>query len=1184
MNQFKLILLILIFIPKIILGAEIQIVNLQVENTEIPLGIDVTNPIFSWQMKSDDNKHNCYQTAYQLTVADEKGNVVWNTLKVKSGVSINIKYNGKQLIPATPYIWTVVVWDQNQKKHTAQSWFETGLMNDRMVSNQISDRETTAWSGAKWIGGNNEDMVLYSQYLPVFSMHCSIRLNKENKSTHAGLVYGANDPRLTHPFKNLYKLENKKDSSYISVELDISPLLTDKNAMLNIYRMGYHPDDKKGIPYKSFIIPKSVINNENKYNAHDFSIRSCMGSTQIYVNGSGKENQIANLNLNPLGEGGDFVAFPVVGEIGFIVPQGQKALFSGLEIRNFRSPSNVIFSDHNKLFSQSNGVLVTEDGAYSLSGGKSGTIVIADPSQNSMPILRTTFKTDSTKIAQARLYVTARGIYEIYMNGKRIGNDYFNPGLTQYNKTHMYQTYDVTPYINTGDNALGALLGEGWWSGGITYMGDNWNFFGDRQALLAKLVITYTDGSKKTIVSDPVSWSYYNNGPIVYGSFFQGEVYDARKEKEIEGWSTASYDASKWHQTSEIRTEGYVSNEGTANFPDFNDFTDAKLIGQFGPTAKKIKELTAQSVTEVRPGVYVYDMGQNMVGVPKINLENFESGIKIGLRFAEIKYPDLPEYKENVDLLMLENIRAAMSQDIYITKGGNETIQPRFTFHGYRHVEITGINQPLPLNAVKGTVISSIKQLASSYETSNPLVNKFWKNIIWSTYGNFLSIPTDCPQRNERLGWSGDISVFSRTATYLADISEFLRRHMLAMRDVQRADGRFADVAPLGVGFGETMWGSAGITVAWEVYQQYGNIDLLHEHYNSMKNYINYLIKDINPSTGILKEEERNNWFSLGDWLSLEDDKNEKTLFWESYFIYDLDIMAKMASVLDKKEDEERFTGLSKERKAFFNKTYIDSETGKTSFRGKIIDTQTSYVLPFAFNIFNEKNTLSAKKNFIATVTRENKTNNGIVCPSYSLMTGFIGTAWIDKVLSDIGSTDVAYQLLQQTSYPSWLYPVTQGATTIWERLNSYTHTNGFGGNNRMNSFNHYSFGAVGAWMYNYSLGINRDENSPGFKHFFLKPEPDPTKKMTFAKGYYDSMYGKIESGWKIEDNDCIYHFIVPANTTATVYLKAQKPEDITIGGINLLKKKGIELLKVENGKAVFKIGSGEYQFKVKQI
>ncbi|WP_243350235.1 alpha-L-rhamnosidase [Parabacteroides sp. FAFU027] len=1159
-----------IFISLLLLGSFVSfnlkasglnIIKLCTEYTEKPLGIDVNHPRFSWQMTSD--KSGCSQTAYRIIVVDEAKQKVWDSGKVSNSESLNIRYAGNTLKPGTHYSWKVMVWDQQQKMHIAESSFETGLMNP--------DPKLSAWDGAKWIGGNDEDMVLYSAYLPVFKINYSLQLDKTSGSTKAGLILGANDIRLMDKNKNLFKQENKQDSSYILVELDITPLQSNQPAKINIYRCGYTANDTRDVPFKTFPVPESLINAQNRYDKHTVYLSIVLGDTRIGIDGEGQENSVGGLNLNPFGAGGDHLAFPVIGQIGFQVPANQSAIFSNLQIRNHRAPSNLLYSAYSK--------------PLKVEGDQSGKQVLFDPSKNSMPMLRSTFTTSLSPIAKARLYVTSRGIYEMYINGKRIGNDYFNPGSTQYNKTQLYQTYDVTQDLLSGKNAIGAILGEGWWSGGITYMGDYWNFFGDRQSLLAKLVITYADGKAEVITTQPSRWKYFNNGPVVYGSFFQGEVYDATKEALVKDWSKATYDDSAWKESVEVSLEGRINDDkASGNVPGVGDYSKMQLTGQIGKTVKPIKELTAISVDEIRPGVFIYDMGQNMAGVPHISLKNMAPGKKIFLRFAEVKYPDLPAYKENTGMIMLENIRAAMAQDIYISKGGDEIYSPRFTYHGYRYVEITGIEKSLPLNAVKGIVLSSIHELTSKYETSNPKVNKLWENITWSSFANFMSIPTDCPQRNERLGWSGDISVFSRTATYLASVPQFLRRHMRAMRDVQREDGRFPDVAPLGVGFGETMWGSAGITIPWECYQQYDDKDLLSEHYDAMKKYIDYLIRDIDPVTGVFKEKERNIWFSLSDWLSLEDSRNEKTLFWEAYFIYDLEIMSKVARILDKKEDAERFAKLCAERKAFFNKTYLDSVTGKTAFRGKVIDTQTSYVLPFAFNIFDEAHKELAKKNLATTITRTNRTDQNVECPPYSLMTGFIGTAWVNRALSDNGYSDLAYRLLQQTTYPSWIYPIEQGATTIWERLNSYTVTDGFGTNNSMNSFNHYSFGAVGDWMYSYSLGIARDENSPGFKHFILQPEPDPTGKMTFAKGYYESMYGRIESSWQKTATGCEYCFVVPANTTATLKLKAS-----SLNGIRTKVKLLPSAIKdsktgVGDGKYTFELQPGRYVIQVSGI
>jgi alpha-L-rhamnosidase len=1156
MRQFRLIIILTILtLPVLNLNASgIRIKNLRTEYAQTPLGIDVEHPRFSWQMESE--KPGCYQTAYQLIVFNETGREGWNSGKVLNNESLNIRYAGVSLKPCTRYKWQLIVWDQEKKKHIAESWFETGLM----------DYRESAWDSAKWIGGSNSDLVLYSQYLPVFKINFTLQLDEKSNSTKAGFIYGANDERLMDKNKNIYKLENKKDSSYILVELDITSLNSNGRARLNIYRAGYTANGNADSPFKSFEISPTLINDQNRYERHTVFLSSELGHTVFYIGGEKKENEIGSLNMNLFGSGGDFIAYPVVANIGYVLKGNEKAQFSNVQIRNFRSPSNILFS-----------------GIFNPAGNSNSLEIVKtiDPSGNSMPMLRTGFNVKA-EISKARLYVTSRGIYDMYINGKRVGDDYFNPGSAQYNKTLFYQTYDVTTYLQPGNNDMGAILGEGWWSGGSTYMGQFWNFFGDRQSLLAKLVITYANGKTDVIATNPETWKYFNNGPTIYSSLFQGEVYDAAKETLIEGWSTALYNDSDWKKCTEIPLEETINTSGASgNASGVGDYSELKLIGQYGATIQKIKELTAVSLEEIRPGVFIYDMGQNMAGIPKIYLNNTKPGQVIKLRFAEVKYPDLPAYTENTGMIMLENIRAAMAQEIYIAKGGEAIISPRFTYHGFRYIEITGIENPLPLNNVKAQVLSSIHELSSGYETSNPLVNKLWENITWSAYANFMSIPTDCPQRNERLGWGGDISVFSRTASYLATMPQFLRRHLLAMRDVQREDGRFPDVAPLGVGFGEMMWGSAGITVAWESFQQYDDKELLKEHYPAMHDYIEYLLRDINSETGIFKEKEQKVWASLGDWLSLEDRNNEKLLFWEAYLIYDLDIMSKMAMALNKQEDAVRFSKLCDERKAFFNKTYLDETSGKTIFEEKIIDTQSSYALPLAFNIVDHEIAEKVVDNFANTITRPGKTDQNIETPPYSLMTGFIGTAWVSKALSDYGRKDLAYRLLQQTTYPSWLYPIEQGATTIWERLNSYTHTDGFGGNNNMNSFNHYAFGAVGAWMYNYSLGIRRDENSPGFKHFILKPEPDPTGKMTFAIGHYDSMYGRIESSWKTTNTVVIYNFIVPSNTSATLILNANDLKDIVINHTALKKVKEIKFVKNEGNNFIFEVQPGIYEIQV---
>jgi len=1197
-------LLLAAFISPAFAGVVIE--NLKVNQQEKPLGTDISNPHFSWQMKALDAKRGYSQKAYQLVVTDATNQVVWDSKKVNSDLSNGIEYAGTPLKATMRYTWKVTVWDNANATTSSSSWFETGLMNSAV----------SAWSGAKWIGGGAEDLVFYSHYLSVFKFEYGLQLDKASNSTKAAFVFGGNDKRLKKKDLNLMGVENGQNQSYIAFELDISGVSDSPEglAKLHLYRVGYTPNDKADVPFKSLEISQKLINNANKYEKHKVFADCNFGLFELYVDGRENDNKLKEkstgqatggfgargFNLNPVGSGNNYISFPMLADIGFRVGDNQTAQFSDVTIKNFRIPSNALFSEklnttsYAGIFKSAN--LTVENGAYKIKGN---ALILADPSKNAAPMLRTTFATQAKPIKSARLYVTARGIYEMYLNGKRVSSDCFNPGLTQYNKNHMYQTYDVTSAVKQGEkNAIGAWLSEGWWSGNITFSGESWNYFGDRQSLLSNLVITYADGSEQLITSNPADWKLFNDGPIRYGSFFQGEVYDAGKEALVKDWSMASYNDKGWKSAVEVPLEGtayagtFTDALGRKSSLEYKDF---KLVGQMGDNASIVKTLTARSMEEVRPKVFVYDMGQNMVGVPQIQIKNGKKGQEIILRYAEVKYPSLPDYKGNEGMVMMENIRAALTQDTYILKGGDETIQPRFTFHGYRYVEITGIDQAVPAASVKGLVISSINSLSSSYETSNELVNKLWQNITWSLRSNFLSIPTDTPARNERMGWSGDISVFSRSATYLTNSDLFLRRHLLAMRDVQAESGRFTDVAPMGGGFGGTLWGSAGIIVAWETYQQYGDLPLLKEHYDAMKKYVQFLETKVEKNAGILNEGP------LGDWLSPENGKNDNTLLWMAYYAYDLEIMAKAATALGKTEEAANFMTQHNAVKAKFNEVYVDKTTHKTiksgvkaarmgppgqqqaeqkSDKGELMDTQVSYAVPLALGTFNEENKPFAIKYLNEAIQRKNKDDGGIERPEYSLMTGFIGTASISEALSENGNHDMAYRLLQQRNYPSWLYSVVNGATSIWERLNSYTVENGFGGNNSMNSFNHYSFGAVASWMYNYSLGIQRSPESVAFKQFILKPTPDPDKVMTFAKGYYDSVYGRINSEWKLENGKWTYKTTVPPNTSAMLYLPAKSVSQISESGKSIAQWKGITQ---ESGNIMIPLVSGSYVFEIKE-
>ena len=967
------------------------------------------------------------------------------------------------------------------------------------------------WDDAKWIGSNQ--YVLYADYLPQFRISWTVELDKA--SDRLAVLFGGNDPRLMNRNMNILGVEKGKDESYIKLELDAA------KARLNVWRIGYTTRGEEML--KTF--DTGTLNADSR---HVIEAQCCLGRTDVLLDG----RKLGSVQLNPIGKGGgDYIAFPQLASIGYETEAGQQAYIHRVEVRNYRSPFGVLYETHT---------------AQRIGNKEKAMRVLQNPSHGAMPLLRCRFALKQKAVKEAKLTATARGIYRAELNGRRVGSEYYAPGISQYNKTHYYQQYDVTRMLQ-GDNTLLVQLAEGWWAGGMTYTGGNWNYFGDQLAFRARLTVRYEDGDSAVITTQPDDrWEVCDESKVTYASMFQGEVYD----------NTVT--DGRWRKASEITLDGHLPTEGGGTQPKVDDYSSFHLE----PAATHVglhTTLKAVSVSEVRPGVFVYDMGQNMAGFPQITMRHLRKGQRVVLRYAEVLYPDLPEYGDKAGTLMLENIRAAMAQDIYIANGDTcEMFAPDMTLHGYRYVEITGIDRPLPVGDVEGMVVSSIDRFTADFECSNPLVNRLWQNIRWSMLANFISMPTDCPQRNERMGWSGDISVFSRTAVNMADVDAFLRKHTQAMRDVQTPDGRFPDIAPVGGGFGGLLWGSAGITVPWECWLQYGDLDILVTNYEAMKTYIDYVDSHyFDAATGLLVQERQ--WGDLGDWLGLEDGKNDKTLLFEAYYIYDLDIMRQTALLLGKTGDARRYRQRMEERKRFFVDTYIDQQTGMTQFsafdpnrKGQTIDIQGSYVLPLAFDIVGDTLRQKLVERLVASIERENTTDKGVKCPPYSLMTGFITTAWISRVLSDCGRSDVAYRLLQQEDYPSWLYPVTQGATTIWERLNSYTHTAGFGGNNSMNSFNHYSFGAVGQWLINRCLGIERDETKPGFQHFILRPEPDPTGKMTFARGHLDTRYGRIESSWQRHpDGTVTYRFAVPKGTSATLLLPDKSPIELKPGTYN---------------------------------
>lgn len=756
------------------------------------------------------------------------------------------------------------------------------------------------------------------------------------------------------------------------------------------------------------------------------------------------------------------------------------------------------------------------------------------------PYLRKEFKI-TKQVVSARLYATALGLYEYYLNGRRVGDALLTPGWTDYNKHIQYQVYDVTNHIQPGPNACGAILGDGWGVGHIAWVGRQ--RYTDRPQLLAQIVLTYTDGSHEIIASDK-NWKI-THSPILESDMLMGESYDARRE--LTDWCNPGYNDSSWWPAEVFAEHG------------------AKLVATNGPTVKRQEELRPVKIHEIPDFVnrrWIFDLGQNMVGWIRLCVCG-EKGTTVSIRYAEVLNPD--------GTLYTANLRTARNTDYYTLKGGEEEIwEPHFLFHGFRYVELLGYPGIPTEETVTGIVIHSDTLPTGTFECSDPLINQLQHNIVWGQKGNFVDVPTDCPQRDERLGWTGDAQVFIRTAAFNMNVAGFFTKWMRDLEDAQFPDGAYPAVAPnpsaWSIGDGGPAWADAGVICPWTIYLCYGDIGLLETRYASMQRFIEFLSQT--SQNGLRCYAEYTGWHGFGDWLALDgsdgrEGGTSKELIGTAFFAYSSHLLAKIARIFGKGEDADRYGRYSKQAREAFVEHYVLPDG---TIKG---GTQTSYVLALQFDLLPQ----DIRSIAVAELARniEQRDNH--------LSTGFVGTPYLNWVLSEANHLDVAYTLLKQTTWPSWLYSVIQGATTIWERWDGWTHDKGFQ-DQGMNSFNHYAYGAVGAWMYAVIGGIDLDPEQPGYKHIIMYPRPGGG--LTYAKAGLHSMYGLIRSEWTLQNETFNWQIIVPANTTATIYVPAKDTSHITENGQPIEKTQGVTLLRTENGFAVFAVDSGSYTFSSK--
>ncbi|MEK6477414.1 glycoside hydrolase family 78 protein [Catalinimonas sp. 4WD22] len=745
--------------------------------------------------------------------------------------------------------------------------------------------------------------------------------------------------------------------------------------------------------------------------------------------------------------------------------------------------------------------------------------------------LRKEFNTDKP-VKSAKVYATAKGLYELHINGQRVGESYFTPGWTDYNKRVYYNTYDVTDLIKSGNNAIGAIISDGWYSGYLGYallvrLDKVREFYGVTPSFMGQLEIEYEDGSRQIIASDQ-SWQG-SEGPIREADIIMGETYDARMEQQ--GWDQAGFNAQDWKN---VKLDTYSS---------------GKVEAYPGVTVQYQEEITPLEITEPEEGTYIFDLGKNIAGKARLKVSGAE-GTKITLRFGEMLNAD--------GTLMTENLRKARATDTYILKGdGEEVWEPKFTYHGFQYVEVSGLPEAPQSGTITGIVMNSDTPQRSTFECSNPLNNQLYQNILTTQFANYFEVPTDCPQRDERLGWTGDAQIYARSATYNADVAAFFKKWLVDLKDAQRWFGAYPNFAPFPYSRPDQYspaWMDAGIIIPHTMYQVYGDTRILEELYPSMQEFMAFQAA---ASDNYLRPGGGNNF---GDWLNVGK-ATSHDFIGSVYYGYDARLMAEMAEALGKTEDARHYQQLFENIKKAFAEKYIKADGSTTE------DTQTSYALALYMGLYPE----ALAELGAARLARQIRENGN------KFSTGFLGSKHVVLALTQYGYVELAYALFQQTEYPSWGYSVVNGSTSIWERWNSYTLEEGFGGsqNAAMNSFSHYAYGSIAEWMFMHAAGIDTD--GPGYRKLIIKPVIDPS--MEYVNASYESINGKISSRWKLNGKKLSMNISIPANTTATVYVPTNTLESVEENGKDLSSLTEIEVVGMEKGKVVLKLGSGDYAF-----
>ena len=1054
------------------------------------------SPRLSWELASSATGQK--QTAWQVIVSDDlkktksgKGNI-WNSGKRKGNETFGIEMEGASLNSFTKYYWKVRAWDKNGK---ITDWSETASF--------ITGAFTRDDWKAEWIGDHPEaplDYPLVYKHIGYLSSYTANENEEKWVQIDLGKTMNFDRIRLYPSFNNI---RNISDYYFPTA-----------------FRIEFSTDSGKWNTCILKATPKRLSGKPA-----EIEINSSTGRYIRFTATKLKRYDHRNFDYEDRGDPSKMYAFSL----------------AELEILN----GDQVLSKGCKVTYKDALIKIDREDGYDpdmLTDGITGTpsYPVRKPIPPS-PLLRKSIQLKE-KPVQALAYVSALGVYEIFLNGQRPDGRVMAPEWTDYNKRVQYQAYDVTAFLNAGTNVIGAQLADGWYAGmlGPTRWSEYFpkrGAYGLNRRLFFQLEVKYPDGKKETFISDD-SWKINKNGPIRMADNFLGETYDA--DKEIPDWNTNEFNDSSWeHAVAESRE-------------------DLNLVPQTNQPVKIIETLDATSVAKTKNGHYLFDAGENIAGWCNVKL-NGNPGDKIVLRHGEI----LDDSRE----LYTENLGAAIQTDtVILGPSGKLQYEPRFTYHGFRYVEVRGLRTMPDKSILKVRVIASDQTKTGTFSCSNPMLCQLYKNINRSHISNMIGVPTDCPQRDERCGWMGDVFIFAQTAMFNRDMGAFFNKWMSDIMDAQSDRGTFPDIAPHPFAYEKHFtnapgWADAAIKLPWLLYINYGDKEIIEDHFEAYERYIENIHKS-NPDliwrSGL--------GLNYGDWLNgntLNADGFPKTgaqipseVFSTIMFYNSVNTLSKMAAAIGKDEKASGYSDLAAKIKDSFIRHFVDSE-------GKIEgDAQSCYAMALYYNIYTEELEKIFEKRMI----------DKFIPYSGRMNTGFHSTLCLMKELVKRGYTNKAYELLETKEFPSWGYSIEQGATSIWERWDGFVKGRGFQGAG-MNSFNHYAFGAIGEWMYENIIGIQPDPDSPGFRHFILKPLPGGS--LTWAKGSYNSISGKIDAGWKKEGSRFEYDFTIPPNTTATVCIPGKSSENVLLnnnkpadlnGQFNPVYRDGYTILELPSG------------------